>query len=228
MQFQALFGIHYQNMKKGFTIIELLIVIAILSLLMVVLFPSLSLAKQKAKIVTVNSELRQIGLCLEMYMEDNNGKHPPTRQDCNMGWEDHQLPPELVDGGYLPPPDSQSYMSAGVEDRFNPGNTYKYWAVGAFYQNGIYMGNTFAPLTIPDGFPNSDGSPDTDIVHYDPKTSPVTWIIYSEGLQYDDEEVITKLHGPVAPRTWYDSKKKKGIITRVRLKDKMYEHIGTF
>ena len=215
-------------MKKAFTLIELLVVIAVVALLMTVILPSIALAKQKAKITTVNSDLRQIGICLEMYMEDNNGKHPATRKDCNIGWEDHQLPPELVEGGYLPAPEVGSYMSAGMEDKYNHGNTYKYWSVGEMYQNGKYMQKARSSLLVPLGFPNADGDPETDVEYDDPKTSPVTWIIYSEGLEYDDWEVLKELNGPVAQRTWYDPQKKKGILTRVRLKDKMYDHIGTF
>ena len=87
---------------RAFTLMELLIVIAILGALISILLPAVSRAREQAKVVTVNAELRQIGLCLDMYMQANEGKHPPTRQNCAMGWEDHQLPPELVDGGYLP------------------------------------------------------------------------------------------------------------------------------
>ncbi len=218
----------WSNMKKGFTLIELLVVIAILGLLMSILLPSLSKAKEQAKIVAVNAELRQIGICLEMYMEDNNGEHPPTRKDCSAGWADHQLPPELVEGGYLPSPDSSSGMSAGIEDRYNRGQTYKYWAVGELYQNGRFMPWKKAVLYIPEGFPNLEGTPETDIKHDDPINSPVTWIIYSQGPKFDEWEVLKELNGPVAKRVWYDQKKRKGIITRLRLKGKIYEHIGSF
>ena len=215
-------------MKKGFTLIELLVVIAILGLLMAILLPSLSRAKEQAKIVAVDTELRQIGICLEMYMEDNKGKHPPTRKDCSMGWSDHQLPPELVEDGYLPPPDSRSGMSAGIEDRFNKGRTYKYWSVGELYQNGRFMQMSKASLYISKGFPSQEGTPETDIKYNDPATSPVTWIIFSQGPEFDEWEILKELNGPVPKRTWYNPQKRKGIITRVRLKGKMYEHIGSF
>mgnify|MGYP005846506085 CR=1 FL=1 len=206
-------------MKNGFTLIELLVVIAILALLLAVLLPSLSKAKKIAKVTAVNSELRQIGISLEMYMQENNGKHPPTRKDCSSGWADHQLPPELVAGGYLPPPASDSGMSAGIEDRFNPGQTYKYWAVGELYQNGRFMPWKKASLYIPEGFPDRHGTPET---------SPVTWIIYSQGPEFDEWKILKELNGPVPKRTWYNPKERKGIITRVRLKGILHDHIGTF
>jgi prepilin-type N-terminal cleavage/methylation domain-containing protein len=213
-------------MKKGFTLIEVLVVIAIIALLMAILMPSLSRAKEQAKIVVVNAELRQIGICLDMYMNDNNGKHPPTRQDCTMGWSDHQLPPELVDGGYLPKPESSSGMSAGIEDRYNRSNTYKYWAVGELYQNGKFMEYKKADLYIPKGFPYNEGTKETDIEYDDPKTSPVTWVIFSEGPNFDEWEIINQRNGPVAKRTWYHPKERKGIIVRMRLKNG--QHIGSF
>ena len=215
-------------MKKGFTLIELLVVIAIIGLLLGILAPALSKVKEQSKIVAVNTELRQIGICLEMYMEDNNGKHPPTRKDCSMGWSDHQLPPELVDGGYLPAPKSGSGMSAGIEDRFNKGNTYKYWAVGELYQNGQFMRMKQASLYVPEDFPHNEGEPEEDIQYDHPASSPVTWVIFSQGPKYDDWEIIKEKNGPVPKRTWYDSPQRKGIIVRIRLKGKPYEHIGSF
>lgn len=216
------------SVNKGFTLIELLVVISIIGLLMGILLPSLSRAREQAKIVVVNAELRQIGICLEMYMDENNGKHPPTRKDCSMGWEDHQLPPELVDEGYLPAPAPGTGMSAGIEDRFNSGNTYKYWAVGELYQNGRFMVMKKAALSIPKGFPNQKSMPEDDIKYDDPATSPVTWVLFSQGPKYNDWETLKELNGPVPERTWYSRQKRKGIITRMRLKGKVYGHIGSF
>jgi len=212
--------------KHGFTLIELLVVISIISLLMGLLLPVFSVAREKAKIVAVNAELRQVGLCLEMYMTDNNGRHPPTRKDCSMGWEDHQLPPELVEGGYLPAPRAGTGMSAGVEDRFNRGNTYKYQAVGELVQNGRIMPNKKSIMYVPEGFPDSEGEPADDIRYDDPAGSPVTWAVFSQGPKFDEWEMIKQLHCPVPKRTWYDPQKRKGVLVRIRLS--RGRHIGSF
>jgi prepilin-type N-terminal cleavage/methylation domain-containing protein len=205
-------------MKKGFTLIELLVVISIIGILMAILLPSLAHARLQAKILAVNAELRQIGICLNMYMDDNNGIPPPTRKDCTLGWEDHQLPPELVDGGYLPPPAPESGMSAGIEDRFHRTNTYKYWSVGELYQNGRFMPQKKAELFVPAGFPYHEGPPETDIQYSDLAESPVAWVIYSQGPEYDDFEILKQLNGPVPKRTWYSPQKARGIIVRMELK----------
>jgi prepilin-type N-terminal cleavage/methylation domain-containing protein len=219
--------------KDGFTLIELLVVIAVIALLLGILMPVVSRVRQQAKVVAVNMELSQIALALETYMTDNddsgNGQaHPPTRKDCSMGWEDLMLPPELVQGGYLPAPDPNTGMSAGMEDRFNPGHTYRYCAVGQLIQNGKLMTKKQALLYIPPGFPDyqPEGPPEDDIKYSDPWSSPVTWAIYSEGPRFDEWEMIKQLHCPVPKRTWYDPQKRKGVIVRMRLKKG--RHIGSF
>jgi prepilin-type N-terminal cleavage/methylation domain-containing protein len=212
-------------MKRGFTLIELLVVISIISLLIGILLPVVSRARLQAKVTVVNAELRQIGLALDMYMMGNENKYPPTRKDCSMGWEDHQLPPELVKGGYLPPPKPGSGMFAGIEDRFNRINTYKYWSVGELFQNGKFMPSKKASFYVPEGFPVREDTIDKDIIYDDPANSPVTWVIYSQGPKFDAWE-MTQQHGPVPKRVWYDTKKRKGIIVRMCLKNG--RQIGSF
>ncbi len=62
--------------KKAFTLIELLVVIAIIALLLSILMPSLRSARNQAKGVTCRNNLKQIGLALILYTEDNEGKFP--------------------------------------------------------------------------------------------------------------------------------------------------------
>ena len=205
-------------MNKAFTLVELLVVIAVIAVLVAILVPCLAKAREQAKVVVANAELAQIALALEMYMEAENGKCPPTRKDCSLGWEDHQIPPELVKGNYLPAPKPDSGMSAGIEDVFNRGNTYKYWSVGELYQNGMFIKGARAFLYIPEGFPDNEGASADDIKYKDPKKSPVTWVIYSQGPRFDAWETLKRLNGPVPERTWYDPKKRKGLVVRMRLK----------
>ena len=56
--------------REGFTLVELLVVISIISLLMAILMPALSKVKKQARGVTCLSNLRQIGIAAALYSEE--------------------------------------------------------------------------------------------------------------------------------------------------------------
>jgi prepilin-type N-terminal cleavage/methylation domain-containing protein/prepilin-type processing-associated H-X9-DG protein len=72
------FGAATEMRKPGFTLIELLVVIAIIVVLAAILYPVFAQARAKAREATCTSNLRQIGMALIQYVDDNDEVMPAS------------------------------------------------------------------------------------------------------------------------------------------------------
>ena len=71
-------------LRRAFTLIEVLVVVAIIALLIATLLPSLAAARVSARRTMSASNLRQIGIGLQMYTQDHKGRMPQTTHGSPM------------------------------------------------------------------------------------------------------------------------------------------------
>lgn len=102
--------------RRGFTTIELLVVIAVIVVLAAILIPVTQKVRDAARRSQCSSNLRQIGILLQLYMNENRGWTPPavyTHSGANNYWNAWRKPLEQyanIDG-------DEFFCPAGVAER---------------------------------------------------------------------------------------------------------------
>lgn len=76
--------------QRAFTLIELLVVIAIVAILAAIMYPVFARAREKARAARCLSNLRQIGMAIQLYADDYDGRVPygvdPVDRHCPYIW----------------------------------------------------------------------------------------------------------------------------------------------
>jgi len=101
---------------KGFTLVELLVVITIIVVLAALTTVGIAKIRSAARGATCTSNLRQIGAAMLSYASDNNSQLPPLEDRTGSGDSLLGIWPKIIaDGGYLPRvTNSKGILSCGA------------------------------------------------------------------------------------------------------------------
>jgi len=120
-----------ENGRRAFTLIELLVVIAIIAVLAAILFPVFAQAREAARRTSCLSNMRQLGMGLDMYIQDNDhlcfffghdrdlsrlNPSAPLRATRENRWWNQILPYTRNNGALLVCPSDSGRLPHATED----------------------------------------------------------------------------------------------------------------
>ena len=106
----------------AFTLVELLVVMAIIAILMAMLLPSISRAKAKAQQTSCLNNMRQLNLAATMYASDHDEEYPIRRPPTN-AWP-HKLKPYFLSWQIIACPSDRFGIVGLLADDANPKRSY--------------------------------------------------------------------------------------------------------
>lgn len=209
-----------RQIKEGFTLIELLVVIAIIALLAAILFPVFARARENARRSSCQSNLKQIGLGLMQYVQDNDETQPFAMRKTappattSLRWFD-AIDPYIKSSQIFDCPGNRRQPNATVVPPFAPNvikSTPQLHHVGASYAMNVgYLDNVTpafrGPASRTAGDADSLNSTDL-VVKASEIVSPASTIWVAEGMGIVGVGIYSAWEG--GPN--YNTKTDSGVI----------------
>lgn len=182
--------------KRGLTLIELLIVVAIVGILSAIAVPNFLEAQTRAKVSSAHSDLRTVALALECYAVDNNAYPYAEIYGATPWLIPAGFPHGSTDkpGGLTTP---IAYLTTGADDPFvhpvvDPSGNITGERAELYYERagfGYVNGKRLIPLFVPVaedvvGSSRIDGIGKTKMVT-NPNHQPRAWVLWSVGPDLD-------------------------------------------
>jgi len=217
-----------ESKKQGFTLIELLVVIAIIAILAAMLLPALAKAKGRAITTACLNNLKQLGVCWEMYADDNHGALVPNNS-VNV---QPPIPPLLKGASWALAEPNETNIREGLLFGYNNSvgiyrcqadrSTLAYDASGNFDPaagatggTGTLRGRSYNMSLSVNGYPNYDPFIAANVPMFSKITSirnpnPATCLVFIDENEYTmiDSQFGMPTDGfpglPATPLWWWD------------------------
>ncbi|MHB1462697.1 MAG: prepilin-type N-terminal cleavage/methylation domain-containing protein [Armatimonadota bacterium] len=151
--------------RAGFTLIELLVVIAIIAILAAILFPVFAQAREKAKQSACLSNMKQMGLAMRLYCDDNDGGFAAVYDDESDTNQDGRLDRQVWSDKIFPYTKSRNIFACpSMRNLVNDAATITSYEAGGMTQKSLgmttYHMNMCHNWHFPEGTNTTSGAPD--------------------------------------------------------------------